>query len=89
MNRGKWEIVQIAVIMLLCMTMCITIPLIWGINDVPLQSNRIKVDSLTKHSDSLKITIKELEDIKDAKIIEVNSLDNDSTVKLFYELVKK
>lgn len=71
------------------MAMCITIPLIWGINDVSIKSNRIKVDSLTKHSDSLKITIKELEDIKDAKIIEVNSLDNDSTVKLFYELVKK
>lgn len=89
MNRAKWEIVQIAVVMLLCMAMCISIPLLCGINDIPQKSNKIKVDSLVKHSDSLKITIKELEEIKDAKIIEVNALDNDSTVKLFYELVKK
>lgn len=88
MKEGKREIIQIAIVMLLCMAMCIAIPLLCGINDVT-KTNEVKVDSLIKHNDSLKLTIKELEDIKNAKIIEVNSLDNDSTVKLFYELVKK
>lgn len=47
------------------------------------------VDSLIKVNDSLKIQVNNLDSIKDAKIIEVTGLDNDSTVKLFYELVKR
>ena len=47
------------------------------------------IDSLTKVNDSLKVQVNNLDSIKDAKIIEVTGLDNDSTVKLFYELVKR
>ena len=46
------------------------------------------VDSLTTVNDSLKIKVNNLDSIKNAKIIEVYTLDSDSTVKLFYELVK-
>lgn len=38
--------------------------------------------------DSIKIEINHLDSIKDAKIIEVETLDNDSTIKLFYQLIK-
>lgn len=48
-----------------------------------------RVDSLIKVNDSIKIKIDKLDSIKNAKIIEVSTLDNDSTVKLFYELVKE
>lgn len=48
-----------------------------------------KVDSLIQTNDSIKIVINDLDSIKNAKIIEVQSLDNDSTIKLFYELVKE
>ena len=41
--------------------------------------DRTLIDSISTVNDS----------IKDAKIIEVISLDNDSTVKLFYKLVKE
>lgn len=49
----------------------------------------IKVDSLVKVNDSLKIKVEQLDSIKDAKVIEVQTLDNDSTIKLFYELISK
>ena len=49
----------------------------------------IKADSIIKVNDSIKIKVEQLDSIKDAKIIEVQTLDNDSTVKLFYELISK
>ena len=49
----------------------------------------IKTDSIIKVNDSIKIKVEQLDSIKDAKIIEVQTLDNDSTLKLFYELISK
>lgn len=43
---------------------------------------------IQKHNDSLKIKVDNLDSIKNAKVIEVKTLDNDSTVKLFYQLIK-
>lgn len=43
---------------------------------------------LQKHNDSLKIKVDNLDSIKNAKVIEVKTLDNDSTIKLFYKLIK-
>ena len=49
----------------------------------------VKVDSLIKVNDSIKIKVNNLDSIKNAKVIEVQTLDNDSTTKLFYELINK
>mgnify|MGYP004635946971 CR=1 FL=1 len=43
---------------------------------------------IQKHNDSLRIEVNNLDSIKNAKVIEVKALDNDSTVKLFYKLIK-
>lgn len=43
---------------------------------------------IQKYNDSLKIEVDNLDSIKNAKVIEVKALDNDSTVKLFYKLIK-
>lgn len=43
---------------------------------------------LQEHNDSLRIKVDNLDSIKNAKVIEVKALDNDSTVKLFYQLIK-
>lgn len=43
---------------------------------------------LQKHNDSLRIKVDNLDSIKNAKVIEVKALDNDSTIKLFYQLIK-
>lgn len=47
------------------------------------------IDSLTAVNDSIKIKVEKLDSIKDAKVIEVSTLNNDSTLKLFYELVSE
>ena len=51
--------------------------------------NSTKIDSLITVNDSIKIKVEKLDSIKDAKVIEVSTLDNDSTLKLFYELVSE
>lgn len=43
---------------------------------------------IQKHNDSLKIKVDNLDSIKNAKVIKVKALDNDSTIKLFYQLIK-
>ena len=50
---------------------------------------RSKIDSITKDNNKLIIEVEHLDSIKDAKVIEVKSLDNDSTLKLFYQLIRK
>ena len=54
------------------------------------KSNNIIEDNieLQKHNDSLKFKVNNLDSIKNAKVIEVKTLDNDSTIKLFYKLIK-
>ena len=54
-----------------------------------LVERNTKIDSLVTVNDSIKIKVEKLDSIKDAKIIEVSTLDNDSTLKLFYELVSE
>ena len=52
-------------------------------------NNIIETDvELQKHNDSLRIEVDNLDSIKNAKVIEIKTLDNDSTVKLFYQLIK-
>lgn len=49
----------------------------------------IQLDSISKENDKLIIEVEHLDSIKDAKVIEVKSLDNDSTLRLFYKLIGK
>ena len=51
--------------------------------------NSTKIDSLITVNDSIKIKVEKLDSIKDAKVIEVSTLNNDSTLKLFYKLVSE
>ena len=52
-------------------------------------NNIIEQDvELQKRNDSLKIEVNNLDSIKNAKVLEVKTLDNDSTIKLFYKLIK-
>ena len=53
------------------------------------KENVILTDSIIKVNDSIKIKVEHLDSIKNAKVIEVQTLNNDSTLKLFYELVSK
>lgn len=48
-----------------------------------------KIDSITKDNNKLIIEVKHLDSIKNAKSIEIKNLDNDSTLRLFYQLIGK
>lgn len=47
------------------------------------------IDSLTFENNKLIIEVNNLDSIKDVQIIEIKSLDNDSTLKLFYQLISE
>lgn len=49
----------------------------------------VRIDSIKKDNDKIIIEVELLDSIKDVKTIEVKALDNDSTLKLFYELIRK
>lgn len=49
----------------------------------------ISIDSLNNTNKDIYNKIKQLDSIKNEKIIEVKSLDNDSTLRLFYQLIGK
>lgn len=58
-------------------------------NEDNIKENITLTDSIIKVNDSIKIKVEHLDSIKNAKIIEVQTLNNDSTLKLFYELVSE
>lgn len=58
-------------------------------NEDTVKENVILTDSIIKINDSIKIKVEHLDSIKNAKVIEVQTLDNDSTLKLFYKLVSE
>ena len=49
----------------------------------------VSIDSLTAVNDSIKLKVEQLERKKNAKVIEVSTLNNDSSLKLFFELVSE
>ena len=58
-------------------------------NETDTKENVTVTDSIIKVNDSIKIKVEHLDSIKNAKVIEVQTLDNDSTLKLFYKLVSE
>ena len=49
----------------------------------------IRIDSLNNTNKDIYNKIKQLDSIKNEKVIEVKNLDNDSTLRLFYQLIGK
>ena len=76
-------------VILLVFTFVVIGSIIIGIYYHRKNNNIIETDvELQKHNDSLRIEVDNLDSIKNAKVIEVKTLNNDSTVKLFYQLIK-
>lgn len=48
-----------------------------------------RIDSLKIDNSKLILEVETLDSIKNVKTVEVKSLDNDSTLRLFYELIRK
>lgn len=82
-ETGKGCVIFIIVVIVLCASIAIC--------DYHHKKNNNIIETdveLQKHNDSLKIKVDNLDSIKNAKVIEVQNLDNDSTIKLFYQLIK-
>ena len=58
-------------------------------NEDNIKENITVTDSIIKVNDSIKLKVEYLDSIKNAKVIEVKTLDNDSTIELFYKLVSE
>lgn len=75
------------VILILALFVCISV--IVGKYYHNKNNNVIEQDiELQKHNDSLKLKVNNLDSIKNAKVLEVEVLDDDSTISLFYNLIK-
>lgn len=57
-------------------------------NKPPIEEIRY-VDSLQSRNDTIKKQIEILKQKRDDEIVKINSLDNDSTIKLFKKLVRE
>ena len=82
-ESGKGYIIFVVLVIALCISIAIC--------DYNRKKNNNIIETdveLQKHNDSLRIEVDNLDSIKNAKVIEVKTLDNDSTVKLFYQLIK-
>ena len=82
-ETGKGCVIFIVLVVALCVSIAIC--------DYHRKKNNNIIEpdvELQKHNDSLKIEVDNLDSIKNAKVIEVQTLDNDSTIKLFYQLIK-
>ena len=82
-ETGKGCIIFVVLIVALCASIAIC--------DYHRKKNNNIIETdieLQKHNDSLRIAVDNLDSIKNAKVIEVKTLNNDSTVKLFYKLIK-
>lgn len=82
-EAGKGCIIFVGLVVALCVSIAIC--------DYHHKKNNNIIETdveLQKHNDSLRIEVDNLDSIKNAKVIEVKTLDNDSTVKLFYQLIK-
>lgn len=89
MNKWIADIIFISFMFSLVMVIVLIATCV-AYNDTPSPVEEMnKVKSLTASNDSIKIIINELDSVKNAKVIEVQTLGTDSTVKLFYELVKE
>ena len=81
-------VVEIVIILLIVLVLIVSyLPLKSTQTTSPIESS--KIDSITKDNDKLIIEVKHLDSIKNAKSIEIKSLDNDSTLRLFYQLIGK
>ncbi len=61
----------------------------YNVNTTTSPVEELEIDSILKENDKLIIEVESLDSIKNAEIIEVKTLDNDSTLRLFYQLIRK
>ena len=83
------KIIKCFVLLLLVVNFVVLAIVIVKLNNIQTSSvSYIGTELIEQKRDSLKIKVEHLDSIKNAKIVEVEGLDNDSTLKLFYKLIE-
>ena len=81
-------VVEIVIILLIVLVTVVNyLPFKSTSTTSPVESS--KIDSITKDNNKLIIEVEHLDSIKNAKSVEIKNLDNDSTLRLFYQLIGK
>ena len=81
-------VVEIVIILLIVLVIVVNyLPFKSTSTTSPVESS--KIDSITKDNNKLIIEVEHLDSIKNVKSIEIKNLDNDSTLRLFYQLIGK
>lgn len=81
--------IEVMIVAIIAFILGVLIGYIYDKSPKATEGSTAKIDSLITVNDSIKIKIEKLDSIKDAKVIEVSTFNNDSTLKLFYKLVSE
>lgn len=82
--------IMVAIILIVIITFCLGHFLGYNRAKVKYSKNTETItDSISKTNNELKLQVKQLDSLKNEKVIEVKGLSNDSTLKLFKQLVNE
>lgn len=82
--------IMVAIILMVIVTFCLGHFI--GYNKAKVKYSKDTeaiIDSISKSNDELKLQVKQLDSLKNERIIEVKGLNNDNTYKLFKRLVEE
>ena len=82
------------IILIICIVFCIIVVVIGThydscSNKKEEQKDIIPIQYIQQHRDSIKLKITTIDSLQHEKVIEVQGLNNDSTLELFYKLIGK
>ena len=82
------------IVLIVCIVFCILVIIIGThynsySNKKEEQKDIIPIQYIQQQKDSIKIKITTIDSLQHEKVIEVQGLSNDSTLKLFYKLIGK
>lgn len=87
--EALYRFTEVIIVAIIAFILGVLIGYMYGKSPKATEGSITKIDSLITINDSIKIKVEKLDSIKDAKVIEVSTLDNNSTLKLFHELVSE
>lgn len=86
-NYNKLNLYIVVALICLVAFVLIAIKCNRPITSTPVED--IRIDSLKSINADIILEVESINSIKNAKVIEVKELDNDSTLKLFYQLISE
>lgn len=89
MKESVKMLVQVLAVLIVIISLTFLLIHIYSVSTAPPFSEQVRVDSLIQIRDSLILEVNHIDSIKNAEIIKVKSLDNDSTLELFYKLIRE